>query len=536
MKNSLTLLFILCFFTVKTNAQLFQNTIGKTDVAEYGASIAQSADSSYLIAGDYATVVGGKTQPFIIRLKKDGSIQWSKKVNVPEQSIFTKASYAEAVKTANATPDGYIMLITEITYFYVVRLNNSGNVVWARQFSSADNLIPKIRPSYDNAGTLTGFIILARKYFNPDYHGVILKIGTTGSTLWQKKITHSTIGVEYRFADIKATPDGGCIAAGNIYLNNNVSTPVLFKFSSIGTVLWRFSYTFTANNETPPEIRGVATTFSGYAATGYLDGDNITFSTNLSGLISWAFRYANGTPLFQPEDGSSITADASGNLIVASVPEPVASKNAAIFKLSPGGGVLFAKKFNSSSAFRDIKLTKQGTYCAVGYAGPYNDADISVVNVSSTGTIKSGCQPESFTLTATLPFTKLVGAPVFGIANETLTNTAITATAVNIQTTQSLCGRTLEVSAINEISSNKLIVANDMSGQRILIKWQTTQAGNKMYEATLCNNAGKPVTIITLSANQPAYISMKAMQAGIYTILLKQNAQPIAREKVIWFR
>ena len=97
-------------------------------------------------------------------------------------------------------------------------------------------------------------------------------------------------------------------------------------------------------------------------------------------------------------------------------------------------------------------------------------------------------------------------------------------------------GRTLEVSAINEISSNKLIVANDMSGQRVLIKWQTIQAGNKMYEATLYNDAGKPVAGITLSANQPAYISMKSMQTGIYTVMLKQDSQLITREKVLWFK
>lgn len=536
MKQLLTFLTVLCCFTIKTNAQLFQNTIGKDNVAEYGESIAQAADSSYLIAGDYATVVGGETQPFIIRLKKDGTIQWSKKVNVPEQSIFTKASYAEAVKTANAAPDGYIMLITEITYFYVVRLNNAGAVVWTRQFNNADNIKPKIRPCYDNAGTLTGYIILARKYFNPNYNGVIMKIGTTGNTLWQKRITHGTAGVEYRFADIQATTDGGCIAAGNLYQSNKVSTPVLFRFSSTGTVLWRFSYTFTSSNETPPEIRGVAATFSGYAATGYLNGDNITFSTNLSGLLNWAFRYSNGSPLYQPEEGSAITADASGNLIVACLREPITSKNAAIFKLSPTGGVMFSKKFNSSSAFRDIKLTKQGTYCAVGYSGPYSDADISVVNISSSGTIKSGCQPEAFTLTASSPFTKLLGAPVFGIVNETFGNTSITATTTSIQTEQSLCGSTFDIAeGINE-TNDKLLVANDMAGQRVLVKWQTNETGNTMYEAVLCNNAGMPVSTIKLNANQPAYISMRSMNTGMYSILLQQNGKPIIREKVLWFK
>lgn len=537
MKQFCTFLAVIFFLTLKTNAQLFQNTIGKDNAVEYGESIAQAADSSYLVAGDFATAVGGETTPFIIRLKKDGSIQWSKKVNVPTQAIFTKSSYAEAVKNASGTPNGYIMLITEISYFYVVRLNNSGNVVWTRQFSGTDNIKAKIKPSYDNTGTLTGFIMLARNYFNPNYHGVILKIGTTGNTLWQKRITHSTTGTEYRFADIQATTDGGCIAAGNLYQNNQVSTPVLFRFSSIGTVLWRFSYTFTSSNETPPEIRGVAATFSGYAATGYLNGDNITFSTNLSGIMNWAFRYANGSPLYQPEEGSAITSDASGNLVVACVSEPLTSKNAAIFKLSPGGGVLFAKKFNNASALRDIKVTRQGTYCTVGYSGPYNDADIFALNITSFGTANSGCQPESFTLAASLPFTKLLGAPSFGIVNETFANTAITGTTTNIQTQQSLCGsRSLDASGISETGSDKLIVANDMAGQRVMVKWEALQTDNNAYEAVLYNNAGQPVRTISLNANQPAYISMQLMQAGFYSVVLKQKGMPVAKEKVVWFR
>lgn len=536
MKKMLTYLIVIGFWTVKANAQLFQNTIGKDDVEEYGESIAQAADSSYLVAGDFAKAAGGETTPFIIRLKKDGSIQWSKRVNVPTQAIFTKVSYAEAVKTANAKPDGYIMLITEISYFYVVRLNKSGNVVWTRQFSGTDNLVPKIKPSYDNAGVLTGFIMLARNYYNPNYHGVILKIGTTGSTLWQKRITHNTTGTEYRFADIQATTDGGCIAAGNLYQNNKVSAPVLFRFSSIGTVLWRFSYIFTSGNETPPEIRGVAATFSGYAVTGSVDDGNITFSTTLSGTINWAFKYKNLSPPYQRVYGNSIVADASNNLVIAcdgySYPGP-----AAIIKLSSAGTVLFAKRFNNAAEFRDIKITKQGTYCAVGDARKGNDVDVFVLNITSFGTANSGCQPEAVTLTASLPFTKLLGAPPFGIVNETFINTAITATTTNVQTKQSLCGsNSLDASDISETGSDKLMVANDMTSQRVMVKWQTLQTDNNAYEAVLYNNAGLPVHTVILRANQPAFISMQSMHAGIYSVILKQKGMPIAKEKVVWFK
>jgi len=537
MKQFITFLFSVAGFTLHTNAQLFQNTIGKTDVIEYGESIMQSTDSTYAIAGDYTTNFFASNNSFLMHLKKNGSLDWSRKITPSNLSgSFLSTTHAEAVKAATR-PDGYIMIIDVVTTFYVVRLSNSGTVTWARQFNSFTSA-RKIKPSYDINGALTGFLILAGRDGGANAGGVIMKISTAGSTLWQKRITYAVSGTEYRFADIQATTDGGCILAGNIYQSNKVSTPVLFRISSIGTVLWRFAYILTPNNEIPPALLGVAITNSGYAVTAS-DGsvNNVTFAVNPAGAFIWAFKYSNSAPLFAYTGGSSIAADASGNLIIACVPQPSPGKNGVVVKLSSGGGVLFAKKFNATSAFRDIKVTNTGTYAAAGYSGPGNDADISVVNISATGTINSGCQPESITLTTALPFTKLLGTPAFGIINETLTNVAVTTTSVAIQTQQSLCsGRQATDVITNEISTNKLQVASDLTAQRVAIKWITKNADNTVYEATLYNNFGQPLTTITLSANQPAYIPMHAMQAGIYSVSLKQSSKLVAREKVVWVK
>jgi hypothetical protein len=536
MKKPFTFLFAATLFALNTDAQLFQNTIGKPDVIEYGESISQAADSSYLIAGDYSPDFFASNQPYIIRLKKNGSIEWSKKIVVPGDQFFLSISHAEAVKAATR-PDGYIMVINYTSTSYVVRLNSSGAVTWARQLNYSV-FAERIKPSYDFTGTLTGFIVLANNSGGANAGAIVMKLGVTGNTLWQKRITHNVSGTTYRFADIKATTDGGCIAAGNIYQNYKLSTPVVFKISSIGTVLWRYSYIFNANNEPSPEVSGITVTNTGYAITGTSGtGGNLTFSINSVGLINWAFKYTNGSPFYQRTDGSAITADAAGNLIVACLPEYAAGHTAAIFKLTPAGVVMWAKKLNSTTALHDIKLTNTNTYCAVGYAGPGNGANISAVNISSTGSVNAGCQPTSLTLTTTAPFAKLIGAPTFSVVNGTFLNAAVTVASENIQTIQSLCSsRSLEDITATETSSNKLQVANDLSGQRVVIKWLTNQNDNSIYEATLYNNFGQPVTNITLAANQAAYIPMNKMQTGVYSVAIKQNARLITRGKVVWVR
>jgi hypothetical protein len=538
MKQLLTILFAIVLFSINTNAQPFQNTIGKPDVIEYGESITQPLDSTYLIAGDFTTDKFISNHTFIAHLKKNGSLDWFKKIGITNKETgFLSTSRAEAVKASSLRPDGYVVITDVITAFYVVRVDNAGAVTWARKFKS-DASARRIKPVYDNTGTLTGFFILAVKS-GEDESAILMKIGTTGNTIWQKRIKHNTAGFEYRFADLQVTPDGGCIAAGNLYNSNKLSLPVLFKLSGTGVVTWGHAYIFTPNNEIPPRLKGVTVTNAGYVATGGDEkDDNFTFSVGSPGInINWVYKYTNGSPDYLNSVGSAIATDASGNLIIACQPDPYPGEKALILKLSPAGVFLFAKKFNTNTTFHDIRVTNKGTYCAVGLSGPGNNTDISVVNISSTGTIKADCEPTAVRLARLVPFSKIIGSPEYSVINEVLTNTAATASTTNIQTQQVIC-KTVQAAdnSAGEASSSKLQVSNDVAGQRIRITWLTQKEDNAAYQAVLYNYFGQPVTTITLRANQTAYIQMNTMQTGIYAVQLQQHSKLVAREKVVWVK
>ena len=236
MKKLLTFFIIILFSSANLNAQLFQNVIGKVNGSESAISVTQSADSSYLLAGSFYPLGADKSQEFIAHLNKNGSLDWTRKIGVTglSNAFWLISSQAEAVKKRNGNPDGYIMLIDETETIsqdpdcYLVRLNNSGGIIWARHITFVSG--KKVRPSYDASGSLTGFIILGQA----NAGAVILKTTITGEQLWQKRIASNVANGQYRLEDLQATADGGCIAAGSLLVNFDVSQPALFKMNNAG--------------------------------------------------------------------------------------------------------------------------------------------------------------------------------------------------------------------------------------------------------------------------------------------------------------
>jgi len=533
MKKLLTFLFATLLFVTKSNAQVFKTTIGNNDNLEYGVSISQAADSSYLLAGYYIENATGSTYPYVTHLKKNGSLDWVKQISIAP-SFYKTYTRAEAVKTADSKPNGYIVLVdaTSDDNTYLVRLNNDGSVAWSKKFNTSSSN-GKVRPIYNNTGTLLGFYILA------EYGQTIIRTGTTGNITWQKKVTHNVQGDLYRFEDIQVTTDGGCIAVGNIYTDGggHYSLPVAFRFTSTGAVLFGHTYSLIPNNESNPLFYGVCLTNTGFAITAGATGwGNITFTINSIGQVIWSNRFSVDDALGVTLEGSQIVRDAAGNLIIAcgaSTPY----RNGVIMKLNASGVLQFAKKYFDVGAFKDIKVTREGSYCAVGRGSLSGEADMAVLNVSNLGSIAATCRPTNITVTfAATPY-KLVGTPAFSVVNAAVVVVTVTVRTGVLQTSQVICNTpAIEDNTVIEKETDQLQVANDITGQHVVIKWLTKLTDHAMYEATLFNNFGQPVINITLTANQPAYIPMNKMKTGIYSVMLKQDSKLIAKEKVVWVK
>ncbi len=531
MKKLFTILFPVVILQSPAGAQVFKTTIGTDAVKEVSLSISQAADSSYVAAG-YYTDANFDDFPYLTRIKKDGSIGWMKQVSIPEKSY--PFCLVETVKTAASKPDGYIATIDGDDHFYLVRLSNTGGITWAKQITASISLEGKPKPVYDNTGKLTGFYILA------NFGRTVIKTNTSGNIVWQRKITHPTVGSLYKFADMKVTSDGGVVLVGNTYIEGGslYSFPVAFRLSSVGTVLFAHSYVLANNGESNPRFYGVTPTPSGYAITASQGWNtNITLSIdNLGASINWAYQFTSTDAQDVIVAGASIAKDASNNLIIAGGEWKV-SRNGVMLKLNASGILQFSKKFSSIGVFSDVQVTNTGTYCFSGRGSYGGEADLAVANVSALGNVAASCRSTSVTLGAAPTDKKLVGNPSFGIVADTFTVSAASVRTFDVTTSQVTCASVNVADDATEVQpADKLEVANDMAGQRVAVKWISPSTSAVSCQLVLCNNAGMPLTTVTCISNQTTYIPMNNIQTGMYAVMLRQGAKVIAREKVVWTR
>ncbi len=373
-----------------------------------------------------------------------------------------------------------------------------------------------------------------------DFGRTIIKTDALGNIVWQKKLIHSNPGTEYRFADIQITPDGGSVATGNLHSGGLYSVPILFRFTSQGTVVWGRTYIFTVNNEPNPHLGGVAVTNTGIAVTGTGSSgwkENLTFKTDFSGNLLWSFKYTATDALNVTLEGNSIVEDLSGNFVIV-CGERTTNRNGVILKLGASGTLVYARKYNSVGSFSNIKLTNTGTYCITGRGNFGNGADVAALNISTAAGIAASCRSVSVSLAFASTFSKLTGSPAYGQTNTAFSSTPVTLRTAVLNTQESLCSsQPLLEATLTSAPAGRLQVTNDVSSKRVIIKWLTaSQQDNALYKATIYNIAGQPQQTISLRANQPAFITMDKMQNGIYLIDLKKAERLVGREKLVWVK
>ncbi len=530
--------------SASVQAQLFQNRIGKPDPREFGNSVTQQVDKTYLIGANYRNTFYGKDFPAVIHLKTNGSVDWVRQLNLPNQpSAFVQ--YAEAVRSTTGTADGYIAVLNSGSSTFLVRLTNTGTVSWSRKLTSASfssNYVLRVKPAYSSATALPSFYILATHFSGSGE--VIIKINSTGSTIWQKRVTHPTSGYSYVFRDMKVTTDSGCVVTG--YLSGGGSTnPVIFKFTPAGAITFAKSYDFfSATSGSGFGISQLST--GGYVVTGSegSSDDNLTFKVTSTGAITWGYKYTNvgSNDLF----GQAVVTDASGNSIVAGTNYPGATANTAfLMKLNSLGSVTFAKEYDDFSGqfntyndadINDLKLTSQG-YCFVGTASPSNVlSDIFVVQTNTNGDITGSCQPTSATYTRVSADFYSAGNLSFLMVNESLSNTAVTIASPKITTQELRCG-----TAVAGLPSEEVVEAETGAfsafalGNTGTIKaeYKLAAANHNSYEVKLYNLDGVLVATTTLQANQPKIINTGKLQNGMYVVSLSSKGAFIAQQKVM---
>ncbi len=141
---------------------------------------------------------------------------------------------------------GYLLAgnIQSIHYGWLIKTDVNGNVIWDKKIGNGTsyNSIRHVERTLDNGLILSGG---TTQFNSPNFDPFIMKLNKCGELEWCRVMVLDNEN-DGDFG-VKPTLDGGYILGGIFYGNNPYDRIRMFKFDSIGELLWTKIYNRTSN-------------------------------------------------------------------------------------------------------------------------------------------------------------------------------------------------------------------------------------------------------------------------------------------------
>lgn len=289
----------------KNGNKEWQKTFGGL-AADHAASIAETSDGGYIMAGQTASTDGdvsinhGNTDAWVVKLDRSGNKLWQKTFggtgNESVQSVIetSEGDYIMAGYTYSNDGDitgyhpGWGMDIGS-SDGWVVKINKDGHLLWSRAFGGSRNdVFNSIIQGKDNSYTVAGH---TRSHLSGDVganHGDIdawaVSLDKDGKLLWQKPLGGSN-GDFTNFITI--TQDGGYILAGftssndgDVSFNHGGEDAWLVKLDQGGNKQWQRALGGSASDIARAVFQRVNGTYVMVGSTASNDGDLTGLQSN----------------------------------------------------------------------------------------------------------------------------------------------------------------------------------------------------------------------------------------------------------------
>src|SRR6185436_3754637 len=215
------------FWIIKMNAAgtlLWQKSYGGS--ADEGAfSIAQTADSGFVVAGSSTSVNGnvtlnhGLNDYWIIKLNSAGVLQWQKTLGGSSVDIHYDVHQTSdlgfIIAGYTISNDGDVTGNHGFEDYWIVKLNSSGTLQWQKTFGgSMDERAFSIQQTSDGGYIAGGYTASTDGDVtgnHGDYDYWIVKLNSSGTLVWQKTLGGTLMD---QGKAVQQTSDGGYITAG----------------------------------------------------------------------------------------------------------------------------------------------------------------------------------------------------------------------------------------------------------------------------------------------------------------------------------
>lgn len=200
--------------------------------ADYCASIRQTSDLEYILAGATESYTWGAYDFAIYKLDSSGNKLWFKH--------YGGYSDDQAESIQQTSDGGYIVAGRTKSFSYgswdiaIYKLDSSGNKVWFKHYGgTSSDIAHSIQQTSDGGYILAG---KSNSYSWGSYDFAIYKLDSSGNKLWFKHYGGTSSDIAY---SIQQTSDGGYIVAGHTdSFSHKISDFAIYKLDSNGNKVW----------------------------------------------------------------------------------------------------------------------------------------------------------------------------------------------------------------------------------------------------------------------------------------------------------
>ncbi len=349
-------------------------------LGEQASAVLGTQDSGCIVAGFAGTALTGGQAGWIVKLNKEGAVEWQRSYALSDRSSFV---------AIEQSPNGFyvggnILDGSGEHDIWILEINSSGDVLWQKTIPGQFNdLLSAITATPDGlivtVNSRSQFSGLARTDDIPFFRPWAIRLDAKGDVLWSK--TYNFSGSD-AWADIARVKEGGFIATGELIANGFFRGDLwLVRLDEDGNVLWNrtlgnnFGVTWVdsgAEVVQTPDGGFLALGSTGTAGAG--SEDLWLVKVNSNGEHEWDQTYGdvgfdNGLAMTMAGRWSILIA---GFMQVAPAPAPV------------DGVAIFLRLDGSAGPGCDLSSP---TSPFVGDPSPLSVASVNVATVSTLGAV-----------------------------------------------------------------------------------------------------------------------------------------------------
>ncbi|KPK67512.1 hypothetical protein AMJ82_10520 [candidate division TA06 bacterium SM23_40] len=365
---------------------MFERTYGGVDW-DAAYSVAQTSDGGYIIAGETYSFGAGNGDVYLIKTDQLGDTLWT--------HTYGGSAFEYAASVAETDDGGYILAGRSRSFsagdsdVYLIKTDGAGDTLWTRIYGGSENdYCRSVEQTTDGGYILCGYT----SSFGAGAEDVyLLKTDAVGDTLWTR--TYGGSGYDSGYS-MQQTDDGGYMIVGRTTSFGAGGNDVyLIETDAAGDTIRTRTYGGSGADVAQSVVQ---TDDRGYIIAGYTNSwgaggiDVYLLKTDTAGDTAWTRTYGGADQDF----AYSATQTSDGGYIIAAggVPSALVHYDAYLIKTDSFGDTVWTRTYGGVD-YDEAYWTEQttdGGYIVCGYTMSFGegDGDVYLIKTDADGYVE----------------------------------------------------------------------------------------------------------------------------------------------------